>query len=65
MILITPAEACETLRLSRQTLWRFVRDGRLTAYRLGAAVRYDAEALEHFISKNQIPNKKARNENHE
>jgi excisionase family DNA binding protein len=64
MTLITMAEACKTLRLSRYTLWRFVRDGRLAAYKLGGRIRYDAEALNTFISNNQIPTK-ASNENDE
>jgi len=33
---LTLAETAETLRISRTTLWRLIRDGELTAFRFGS-----------------------------
>jgi excisionase family DNA binding protein len=45
--LLTTAEACQQLRISRMTLWRYVKDGRISPIRLSPrAVRYRPEDLD-------------------
>jgi excisionase family DNA binding protein len=39
-LLVTVAEAAKMLTLSRRTLWRLTKDGKLPAVRYGRAVRY-------------------------
>lgn len=38
--LLTPAEVCAQLSVSRWTLWRLVRTGRLTPYLVGSRKRF-------------------------
>jgi excisionase family DNA binding protein len=38
--LLTPAEVCDQLTISRWTLWRMVRDGKLTPYIVGRQKRF-------------------------
>lgn len=40
MRLYTAKEAAEALRVSRQTIWKYGREGKLKAVRFGRTVRY-------------------------
>ena len=44
-LLVTVAEAAKMLSLSRRTLWRLTKDGKLKAIRYGRAVRYSIDEL--------------------
>ena len=41
MRLYTAQEAAEILRVSKQTVWRYGREGKLNAVRFGRTVRYE------------------------
>ena len=43
MRLYTAQEAAEILRVSKRTVWRYGREGKLKAIRFGRTVRYDLE----------------------
>lgn len=43
MRLYTAEEAAEVLRLSKWTVWKYGREGRLKTVRFGRTVRYDLE----------------------
>ena len=43
MRLYTAREAAEVLRLSKQTVWKYGREGKLKTVRFGRTVRYDLE----------------------
>lgn len=43
--LLTIAEVAEMLKVSRLTVWRWVRTGRLQAYRIGRQYRIPEEAV--------------------
>lgn len=49
--MLRKAEVCERFRISTQTLTQWVRDGSLTAYKLGARTyRYSSAEIETFIA---------------
>lgn len=48
--LLTEAEAGAVLRVSRMTLYRMRRDGRITAVKLRGAIRYRKSDLERMLS---------------
>ncbi|WP_170696376.1 helix-turn-helix domain-containing protein [Ruegeria sp. HKCCE4150] len=51
-ILVDTVRACETLSVSRTTLWRWVRDGRLAApLRIGKMLRWRLDELEAHVEK--------------
>lgn len=52
MRLYTAEEAAEVLRLSKQTIWKYGREGKLKAVRFGRTVRYDLEG-----GKNEVQNR--------
>lgn len=43
MRLYTAEEAAEVLRLSKWTVWKYGREGKLKAVRFGRTVRYDLD----------------------
>lgn len=43
MRLYTAQEAAEVLRVSKQTVWKYGREGKLHTVRFGRTVRYDLE----------------------
>lgn len=43
MRLYTAEEAAEALRVSKWTIWKYGRDGKLKTVRFGRTVRYDLE----------------------
>lgn len=43
MKLYTAQEAAEALRVSKWTVWKYGREGKLKAVRFGRTVRYDLE----------------------
>lgn len=47
---LTVAEACDVLRISRPTLYRHIRDGKLTAFKIGARTLFRTEDLRRFIN---------------
>lgn len=52
MRLYTAEEAAEVLRLSKQTIWRYGREGKLKAVRFGRTVRYDLEGGKNEVQSN-------------
>jgi excisionase family DNA binding protein len=48
-LLVTVAEAAKMLSLSRRTLWRLTKAGKLPAVRYGRAVRYSVDELRRHI----------------
>ena len=49
--LLTPAEVAEYLRISRRTVVRWVREGRLRAIRVGRQWRIPAEEVQRVVQK--------------
>ena len=49
--LLTPAEVAEYLRISRRTVVRWVREGRLRAVRVGRQWRIPAEEVQRVVQK--------------
>ena len=47
--LLTIAEVCAELRVSRSTVWRLCRDGELTAFRFGNRTRVLASSVEDML----------------
>jgi excisionase family DNA binding protein len=50
-LLLTVEQAAEVLSLSRRTLWRLTKDGKLPSVRYGRAVRYWIEDLKKWVEK--------------
>lgn len=46
MRLYTAEEAADILRVSKQTIWKYGREGKLKAVRFGRTVRYDLQGGE-------------------
>ena len=49
MRLYTAEEAAEALRLSKWTVWKYGREGKLRTVKFGRTVRYDLEGGKHEI----------------
>jgi excisionase family DNA binding protein len=49
--LLTAKEVAERLSISRVTLWRLARDGKIEAHRIGKQLRFDREEVEAFIKR--------------
>jgi len=47
--IITVDEVAEATQLARSTVYQWARDGRLPSIKMGAAVRFDREAIEAWI----------------
>jgi excisionase family DNA binding protein len=46
---LTVAETCDVLRISRPTLYRHIRDGKLTAFKVGARTLFRTEDLRRLL----------------
>lgn len=55
--LLRPKEACEVLKLSLPTLYRFTRDGLITVIKVGGYVRYRKSDLLAFLDRHTIKGK--------
>ena len=51
MRLYTAEEAAEALRLSKWTVWKYGREGKLRTVKFGRTVRYDLEGGKHDIDR--------------
>jgi excisionase family DNA binding protein len=49
--LLTAKEVADRLSISRVTLWRLARDGKIEAHRIGKQLRFDREEVEAFIKR--------------
>jgi len=47
-------EACERLGVTLRTLYRFIDEGQLPAYKMGRVIRVQASDVEDFISRMRI-----------
>jgi excisionase family DNA binding protein len=47
-------EACERLGVTLRTLYRFIDEGQLPAYKMGRVIRVQADDLERFIERMRI-----------
>jgi excisionase family DNA binding protein len=47
--MITEKEACDLLNVSRTTLWRFRKAGKVRFYKVGSKLGYSAEQLREFL----------------
>lgn len=45
----TPVEIAEKLRVNVMTIYRYVKDGKIKAYRLGKDLRIDVKEYERFL----------------
>lgn len=52
MRLYTAEEAADILRVSKQTVWKYGREGKIEAVRFGRTVRYNLEGGEHEVQGN-------------
>jgi excisionase family DNA binding protein len=50
--LFTPEEVSEKLKLRTETIYRYIREGKLPAAKFGRKYRVTPEALQHFIVAN-------------
>jgi excisionase family DNA binding protein len=48
-------EACERLGVTLRTLYRFIDEGQLPAYKMGRVIRLQAADVEAFIERMRIP----------
>jgi excisionase family DNA binding protein len=48
-------EACERLGVTLRTLYRFIDEGQLPAYKMGRVIRLQAAELDAFIERMRIP----------
>ena len=53
---MTPKQAAELLQISERTLYKLTKFEGLPAVKVGRIVRYDAEDLREWISKNKMQN---------
>lgn len=56
MKLYTAEEAAEVLRLSKWTVWKYGREGKIKAVRFGRTVRYDLEGGKNVQDQNRLFN---------
>ena len=54
MKLYTAQEAADVLRVSKRTVWKYGREGKLKAVRFGRTVRYDLEGGNNGHSDNTL-----------
>lgn len=47
--IVTPEQAADWLQVSRETVYRYIRDGRLVASQIGRAYRIRRENLDRFV----------------
>jgi excisionase family DNA binding protein len=47
--IVTPEQAAEWLQVSRETVYRYIRDGRLVASQIGRTYRIRRENLDRFV----------------
>jgi excisionase family DNA binding protein len=59
---MTEAEVCRSLGISRTTLWRLRRAGKLSYYRVAAKVLYSLEHVEELLAncERRMPAKRAK-----
>lgn len=56
MKLYTVEEAAEVLRLSKWTVWKYGREGKIKTVRFGRTVRYDLEGRQNVQDQNRLLN---------
>ncbi len=56
-LLVTVEQAVEILSLSRRTLWKLTKEGKLPAVRHGRAVRYAVEDLRRYVEQQREASK--------
>jgi len=49
--LLSVLDVVERLNVSRTTLWRLVRDGKIEAHRIGKQLRFERDEVEAFIKR--------------
>jgi len=49
--LLSVLDVVERLNVSRTTLWRLVRDGKIEAHRIGKQLRFEPAEVEAFIKR--------------
>ncbi len=60
LLAYTDADVAAMLDVSRRTVYRLRKSGRLRAIRIGRAVRVPADAIAEFFERNAIPAKEER-----
>lgn len=48
--MFTPNEVAGLLKITRRTIYAWIRDGRLAAVKIGTRVRVEASELERFVA---------------
>lgn len=51
---LTTAEAAEKLHLSTKTITKYVKEGRLRAYKIGGIYRIPEDAIPEFIEQSKV-----------
>lgn len=47
---MTPAEVADYFQVSRQTIWRWRREGRISAVKIGRTVRFSRSEIEALLA---------------
>jgi excisionase family DNA binding protein len=58
--LLTVREVCERAQISRVTLYRMMRKGAISYYKIGGRVLFDESHLKEFLKRHQLKTKKRR-----
>lgn len=58
--LLTVREVCERAQISRVTLYRMMRKGAISYYKIGGRVLFDESHLKEFLIRHQLKTKKRR-----
>ncbi len=58
--IITADEVAEATQLARSTVYQWATDGRLPSIKMGAAVRFERDAIEAWLRRHMRPEQRAR-----
>lgn len=52
--LLNLSEVASRLKLTKLTIWRYVNDGKIPAYKIGRELRVKSSDLDHFIESKRV-----------
>ena len=54
MTLLKPKEVADTLRIDVSSLYRLIREGKISSYRIGSAVRLSQDDLDEYLKTRRL-----------